>query len=228
MVGADMSATEPPPHQQSVVGEKVSLLNEDSVPGGHCKEMLRPRKTVDYRDKRAWNRRALLASYLGTEGPDDLTLAEDAEIEFASTDLTELTELTENQRRVVSTASDLDGRAPFTQVLDFLEEVLLALASGSGSEESVLTKVRQLLGASGDILKIMGTLRALVADFDKVDILEEVPETEKAYCSMILHVITSSFFANKVSPSVLIVVVEPVKEADVIEKVCNRLKFHEG
>ena len=145
MVGADMSATEPPPHQQSVVGEKVSLLNEDSVPGGHCKEMLRPRKTVDYRDKRAWNRRALLASYLGTEGPDDLILEEDAEIEFASK------ELKEDQRRVVSTAFDLDEQAPNTRVLDFLE----ASVSGSGSEELVLAKARQLLGTSGDILKIL-------------------------------------------------------------------------
>ena len=59
---------------------------------------------------------------------------------------------------------------------------------------------------------------ALVADFDKVDILEEVQETEKAYCSMILHVITSSFFANKLAPCVINVVSEPVKEAEVIEK----------
>ena len=59
---------------------------------------------------------------------------------------------------------------------------------------------------------------ALVADFDKVDILEEVQETEKAYYSMISHVITSSFFANKLAPCVINVVSEPVKEAEVIEK----------
>ena len=77
------------------------------------------------------------------------------EIEFAST------ELTEDQRRVVSTTSDLDDRAPFIWVLNFLEEVLLASASGSESEESVLAKTRQLLRASGDILKILDTLRGL-------------------------------------------------------------------
>ena len=156
----DMLAAEPLIHQQSVVGETGGLHNEDLGPGGRRQETLRPRKTVDYQDKRTWNRKALLANCLEKEGPDAMTLAEDAEIEFASS------ELTEDQRRVVSTASDLNGRASFTQVLDFLEEVLLASASGSGSKELVLAKARQLLGASGDILNILGSLRNLVADSD--------------------------------------------------------------
>ena len=75
------------------------------------------------------------------------------EIEFAST------VLSEDQRQVVSTMSDLDDRAPISRVLNFLEEVFLASASGVESEESVLAKARQLLGASGDILKIQDTLR---------------------------------------------------------------------
>ena len=53
---------------------------------------------------------------------------------------------------------------------------------------------------------------ALVAYFDKEDMLEEAQVTEKAYYSMVSHVITSSFFANKVSPC------EPVKAAEVIQK----------
>ena len=60
-------------------------------------------------------------------GFGDVMLDEDVEIELAST------ELSEDQRQAVSTTSDLDDRAPFTRVLDFLEEVFLALASGVGS-----------------------------------------------------------------------------------------------
>ena len=62
--------------------------------------------------------------------------------------------------------SDLDDCAPFTRFLDFLEEMFLASASVVGSEESVLAAARQLMGATGDILKILDTWRSLVADSD--------------------------------------------------------------
>ena len=68
-----------------------------------------------------------MAGYLGADASGDVMLDEDVEIELAST------ELSEDQRQAVSTTSDLDDRAPFTRVLDFLEEVFLALASGVGS-----------------------------------------------------------------------------------------------
>ena len=80
------------------------------------------------------------------------------------------TELSEQQRQEVSATADLDRRAPFAWVLYFLEEVLLALAFGEGSEESVLVAARRLLGATGDILEILDTLRSLVADSDLVGV----------------------------------------------------------
>ena len=46
------------------------------------------------------------------------------EIESASAELSEV------QRQAVSTMSDLDDPTPFMRVLDFLEEVFLASASG--------------------------------------------------------------------------------------------------
>ena len=67
---------------------------------------------------------------------------------------------------MVSVTADLNGRALFAQVLDFLEEVLLASASGEGSEESILGAARRLLGAMEYILKILDTLRSLVSDSD--------------------------------------------------------------
>ena len=53
----------------------------------------------------------------------------------------------------------------------------MASASGSGSEELVLARARQLLGASGDILKIMDTLRALVADSDLLEKSQRLYDT---------------------------------------------------
>ena len=102
----------------------------------------------------------MLAGYLGVSTAEDLSLRDEVDIEAAST------ELSERQRQEVSTTADLDGRAPIARVLDFLEEVLLASASGEGSEESVLTAARRLLGATGDVLKVLDTLRALVAESD--------------------------------------------------------------
>ena len=64
--------------------------------------------------------------------------------------------------------SDLDDCAPFTRFLDFLEEMFLASASVVGSEESVLAAARQLMGATGDILKILDALRSLLADSDLI------------------------------------------------------------
>ena len=80
------------------------------------------------------------------------------------------TELSEQQWQEVSATADLDGRALFARMLDFLEEVLLASASGEGSEESVLVAARKLLGATWDILEILDTLRSLVADSDLVGV----------------------------------------------------------
>ena len=62
--------------------------------------------------------------------------------------------------------ADLDLKAPVFRVLDFLEEVLLASASEEPSEVSLLTTARRLLGATGDILGILDTLRSLVSDSD--------------------------------------------------------------
>ena len=55
-------------------------------------------------------------------------------------------------------------------------------------------------------------LNALAAENDPFDNLEEELETEKAYYSMVSHVVTSSFFANKVIPSVINIVIESVSE----------------
>ena len=55
----------------------------------HRKNLLQPRKK-DYWDRRAWNRRALLASYLGAESSGEVTLEEDKEIELVSTEPSEV------------------------------------------------------------------------------------------------------------------------------------------
>ena len=75
-------------------------------------------------------------------------------------------ELSEAQRQEVSVGSDLDERAPLTWVLDFLGQVLLVAASGIYSGKGVLEAARQLLGATGDVVVILDTLRSLVATAD--------------------------------------------------------------
>ena len=72
--------------------------------------------------------------FLGVGLAEDLSLKEGVDIETAST------ELSEQQRQDVSATA---------RVLDFLEEVLLASASGEGLEESILVVARRLLGETG-------------------------------------------------------------------------------
>ena len=100
-----------------------------------------------------------------------MTFEEDVDIKSASTELSEV------QRQAFSTNSDLDDCALFMRVLDFLEEVFLALASGVGSEESVVAAAIQLLGAIGDNLKILDTLRSLLADSDILGRSQRVYDT---------------------------------------------------
>ena len=58
---------------------------------------------------------------------------------------------------------------------------------------------------------------ALVADNAVVDKPEKAQETEKAYYSMVSHVVTSSFFANKVSPCINYVMPDVVNEQNKVE-----------
>ena len=87
-------------------------------------------------------------------------IKEDVGIEGASA------KLSEAQRQTVSLESDLDARAPFSWVLDFLEHALLSVASGVGSGKAVLVAACRLLGATGDVMVILETLRSLVATAD--------------------------------------------------------------
>ena len=102
----------------------------------------------------------MLAGFLGISTTPSISLEKGVDIEMASG------ELSEQQRQEVSMKADLDAKAPVHRVLDFLEEVLLALASGEPSEEALLTTARRLLGATGGILEILDTLRSLVSDSD--------------------------------------------------------------
>ena len=52
------------------------------------------------------------------------------------------------------------------RVLDFPEHILLLAASGVSSGKEVLEAVRRLLGATGDVMVILETLRSLVATAD--------------------------------------------------------------
>ena len=83
----DTSTTAPPLHQQSVVralgDDHASLYEEGVGQGGHCQETLCPRNMLDYRDKRSWIKRALLADCLLREDPAAVKLAGDKEFEFA-------------------------------------------------------------------------------------------------------------------------------------------------
>ena len=99
--------------------------------GGTSSRVLRPRKQALYRDKRAWSRRRMLAGFLGLPIPGDVTLNEPVDIERAAG------ELSEDQRQGVSMEADLDRTAPPLRVLDFLEEVMLAAASGASVEGSL-------------------------------------------------------------------------------------------
>ena len=103
-----------------------------------------------------------MVGFLGVGLAEDLSLKEGVDIATAST------ELSEQQRQDVAATA---------RMLDFLEEVLLASASGEGSEESVLAGARRLLETTGDILKILDTLRSLVADSDLVGMIQQECDT---------------------------------------------------
>ena len=79
----------------------------------------------------------MLAGFLGINTDPAIALAEGVDIEMASG------KLSEQQRQEVSVEADLDSKAPVFRVLDFLEEVLLASASGEPSEEALLTTARR-------------------------------------------------------------------------------------
>ena len=113
-----------------------------------------------YQDKRAWQKRALLAQYLGRPVSLVVHLRDGADIEGASQ------ELSEGQRLEVSVGSDLDEKAPFTRVLDFMGHVLLVAASGMDSGKGVLEEARRLLGATGDVVAILDNMRSLVTRAD--------------------------------------------------------------
>ena len=81
-----------------------------------------------------------MAGFLGVRQVQGLSLEKEVNIEKASI------ELSEQQRQEVWVTADLDARAPFSRMLYFLEEVLLASASGEGLEESILVVARRLLG----------------------------------------------------------------------------------
>ena len=102
----------------------------------------------------------MLAGFLGVMAAPAIALAKGVDIELASG------ELSERQRQEISVEADLDPKAPVFRVLDFLEEVLLASASGESSEVSLLTTARQLLEATGDVIGILDALRSLVLDSD--------------------------------------------------------------
>ena len=76
----------------------------------------------------------MLAGFLGV--PYDVTLDESVAIERAAN------ELSEHQRQEISTKADLDEIVPTIRVLDFLEEVLLAAASGDPVEGSLWDMAR--------------------------------------------------------------------------------------
>ena len=87
-------------------------------------------------------------------------------------------ELSEAQRLDVSVGSDLDERAPFTRVLDFLGHVLLVAASGMVSGKGVLEEARRLLGATGDVVAILGTMKSLVAAADLQGVVQQKLERD--------------------------------------------------
>ena len=66
----------------------------------------------------------MLVEFLGISTAPSISLAKGVDIKMASGELSEL------QCQEVSVEADLDAKAPLHRVLDFLEEVLLALASG--------------------------------------------------------------------------------------------------
>ena len=84
----------------------------------------------------------MLAQYLGRPVSPVVHLRDGADIEGTSQ------ELSEDQRQEVSVSSDLDEKAPFTRVLDFMGHVLLVAASGLDSGKGVLEEARRLLGAT--------------------------------------------------------------------------------
>ena len=99
----------------------------------------------------------MLTGFLGLPIPGDVTLHEPVEIERAAS------ELSEGQRQGVSTEADLDHTAPVFRVLDFLEEVLLAAASGDPVEGSLLGLARGLLQSTNYVIGILDILRSLVS-----------------------------------------------------------------
>ena len=113
-----------------------------------------------YRDKRAWQKRALLAQYLGRPVSALVHLKEGPDIEGASQ------ELSEEQQREVSVGSDLDEKATFIRVLEFMGHVLLVAASGVDSGNGMLEEAQQLLSAMGDVVPILDTMKALVVTSD--------------------------------------------------------------
>ena len=158
----------------SQAGRDTAPQGEDAVPlGGHGgnqdggpadngvpppkRSKRRQSRPETYRDKRAWQKRARLARYLGRSASPLVHLKDGVAIEGASQ------ELSEGQRLDVSVNSDLDERAPFTRVLDFLGHVLLVAASGVDSGKGVLEEARRLLCATGDVVAILDTMRSLVA-----------------------------------------------------------------
>ena len=102
----------------------------------------------DYKDKRPYTKKALMAELI--------RIADDSDIEAAAM------ELTEEQRCEVSAAAGLDRRASARAILDFVEEVLGAAASGIDSWGPLYTKSCELLSSTVDVLDIMRTLRELV------------------------------------------------------------------
>ena len=99
----------------------------------------------------------MLTGFLGLLIPGDVTLNEPVDIERAAG------ELSEDQRQGVSREADLDHAAPALRVLDFLEEVMLAAASGAPVEVSLLGLARRLLQSTSDVIGILDTLRSLVS-----------------------------------------------------------------
>ena len=124
---------------------------QGGIPGGGGDVVFPPRRSSrrqdwprTYRDKRAWQKRALLAQYLGRPVSPVVHLRNGADIKGASQ------ELSEGQRMEVSVSSDLDEKTLFTRVLDFMGHVLLMAASGMNYGKGVLERARRLLGATGD------------------------------------------------------------------------------
>ena len=89
---------------------------------------------------------------------DLIRLADDSDIEAAAS------ELTEGQRHKASTAGGLDRRARALAILDFVQEILVASASGDDTWDLLYSKSCELLSSTVDVMDIMRTLRELIAE----------------------------------------------------------------